>query len=279
MLKIIFIGSVEIGHTILKSIYETNGSVDIVYTLPIEKGATTSGFVDFAQIANEHGSRLIRTANTNKPEHIEEIRSASPDLIIVCGWQRLICGEILKIPKLGTFGFHSSLLPKYRGRAPVNWAILLGERETGISMFYYTPRADDGDMIAQRRFPILLNDDCHTVYQKAAQAGAELIKAYLPRIEDGTAPRLHNPSGTYPEYPKRTPDDGLIDFQRSALDIYNFVRALTRPYPGAFFYDKDGNKIIVWKVEIVFDETRLQRSDIVFNTLDLKIRLLDWEVA
>jgi methionyl-tRNA formyltransferase len=278
-MKIVFIGSVEIGHTVLESIYEINGSVDIVYTLPLEKSSTISGFVDFGHIAEEHGSKLIRTANINSPEHIEEIRTVSPDLVIVCGWQRLVCDEIIKIPKLGTFGFHSSLLPKYRGRAPINWAILLGERETGITMFYFTPHADDGDIIAQKRFPILFNDDCHTIYQKAAQAGAELLREYLPKFEDGTAPRIHNPSGTYPEYPKRTPVDGLIDFQRSALDIYNFVRALAKPYPGAFYYDKNGNRIIVWKIEIVFDETRIQPNDIVFDTLDLKIRLLDWEAV
>ncbi|MGA1823510.1 MAG: methionyl-tRNA formyltransferase, partial [bacterium] len=199
-----------------------------------------------------------------------------PDLIVVCGWQRLICKEILTIPSLGTIGFHSSLLPKYRGRAPVNWAILLGERETGITMFYLTPEADTGDIIAQKVFPILFNDDCGTIYEKAAKAGAEMIKEYLPQIKNGTAPAIHNPSASYPAYPKRIPEDGRIDFNRSALDIYNFVRSLTRPYPGAFYYDEHGHKVIVWRIEIVMDNSRIQPGDILFETRDYKIRIVEY---
>ena len=163
----------------------------------------------------------------------------------MCGWQRLICKEILDIPKLGTIGFHSSLLPKYRGRTPVNWAIIAGEKETGITMFYLTEEADAGDIIAQKTFPIMLNDDCNTVYKKSAKAGAELIVEFLPKISKGVAPRLHNPSRSYPAYPKRTPADGEIDFNRGAPDVYNFIRALTRPYPGAFTFLPSGQKVII----------------------------------
>ena len=143
-------------------------------------------------------------------------------------------------------------------------------------MFYLTEEADAGDIIAQRAFPILLNDDCDTVYKKSARAGAELISEFLPKISAGCAPRTHNPSKSYPAYPKRTPDDGEIDFQRSAIDVYNFIRALTKPYPGAFTYLPDGAKIVIWKAEIVFDESRLANDDIFFDTLDLKIRAIEF---
>jgi methionyl-tRNA formyltransferase len=216
----------------------------------------------------------VRVKNINEPEYIEKIKCIAPDLIIVCGWQRLVCKEILDIPRLGTVGFHSSLLPKYRGRAPVNWAIIAGEKETGITMFYLTEDADAGDIIAQKAFPIMLNDDCDTVYKKSAKAGADLMAEFLPKIANGTAPRLHNPSRNYPAYPKRTPTDGEIDFKRSAIDVYNFIRALTKPYPGAFTYLSDDSKIVIWKAEIVFDESRLKMDDIIFDTLDFKIRAL-----
>jgi len=277
-MKIVFIGAVEIGHKILETIYNVNYSVDTVYTLPYSMEESTSGFIDFLQLTEQHNSRLIRTKDINQASHINEIKKIYPDLIIVCGWQRLICEDILNIPKLGVVGFHSSLLPKYRGRAPVNWAIIMGEKETGITMFYLTPQADDGDIIAQRSFPILFNDDCNTIYKKSAQAGSDLITEYLPRIENGTAPRVHNPSATYPAYPTRTPKDGLIDFNRSALDVYNFIRALTKPYPGAFYFNEEGYKIIVWKIEIVFDDSRLQQDDIICNTLDNKIKVIKYEV-
>ena len=275
-MKIVYIGSVEIGYTILESVYDSGFSVNTVFTLEFEKKDQTSGFVDFGPLALKNNSKLIRVSNLNTPEYIKMISEINPDLIIVCGWQRLVCKEILEIPRLGTIGFHSSLLPKYRGRAPVNWAIIAGEKESGITMFYLTEEADTGDIIAQKAFPILLNDDCDTVYKKSARAGAELISEFLPKISAGCAPRTHNPSKSYPAYPKRTPDDGEIDFQRSAIDVYNFIRALTKPYPGAFTYLPDGAKIVIWKAEIVFDESRLANDDIFFDTLDLKIRAIEF---
>lgn len=275
-MKIVYIGSVEIGYTILESVYDSGFSVNTLFTLEFEKKDQTSGFVDFGPLVLKNNSKLIRVSNLNTPEYIRMISEINPDLIIVCGWQRLVCKEILEIPRLGTIGFHSSLLPKYRGRAPVNWAIIAGEKESGITMFYLTEEADAGDIIAQRAFPILLNDDCDTVYKKSARAGAELISEFLPKISAGCAPRTHNPSKSYPAYPKRTPDDGEIDFQRSAIDVYNFIRALTKPYPGAFTYLPDGCKIVIWKAEIVFDESRLANDDIFFDTLDLKIRAIEF---
>jgi len=278
-MKIIYIGGVEIGYTILKAVFDKNYSVDTIFTLPFSMKDKTSGFVDFSPLVKKNKSALIRVQDINSKEYISKIKDTNPDLIIVCGWQRLICEEILNIPRLGTVGFHSSLLPKFRGRAPVNWAIIMGEKETGVTMFYLTPEADDGDIIAQSAFPILLNDDCKTIYEKSALAGAKLLTEYLPKIKDESAPRIHNISGTYPAYPKRTPKDGLIDFNRSALDIYNFVRALTKPYPGAFYINNTGDKVIVWKIEIIFDNSRLEENDIVFTTIDLNIRILDFQIV
>jgi len=273
-MKIIFIAAVEIGYKMLETIYGANYSVDTVYTLPLSMQETTSGFTDFSPLTEQNNSHLIRTCNINDKSHIDEIKEINPDLVIVCGWQRLICEDILKIPKMGVVGFHSSILPKYRGRAPVNWAIIMGEKKTGITMFYLTPQADDGDIIAQKSFPILLNDDCSTVYKKSAQAGADLIIEYLPKIENGIAPRTHNPSSSYPVYPKRTPSDGLIDFNRSALDVYNFIRALTKPYPGAYYFNDKGDKVIVWKSEIVFDDSKFTQTDTIVHTLDYGIRVI-----
>ena len=275
-MKIVFIGSVEIGYTVLEAVYDCGFAVDTVFTLDFDKQELTSGFIDFEPLAVANKSSLVRVVDLNKNEYIEKTKAISPDLIIVCGWQRLICKEILDIPKLGTIGFHSSLLPKYRGRAPVNWAIIAGEKETGITMFYLTEEADAGDIIAQKTFPIMLNDDCNTVYKKSAKAGAELIVEFLPKISKGVAPRLHNPSRSYPAYPKRTPADGEIDFNRSALDVYNFIRALTRPYPGAFTFLPSGQKVIIWKAKILFDESESITNNLVFDTLDFKIVALDW---
>ena len=233
-MKIIFIGGVRIGYTVLKSVYESGYIVDTVFTLP--KNSSASDYVNFESLVSKYDTKLIRATDVNKLSCVDIIQDISPDLIIVCGWQQLISKEILSIPKLGAIGFHSSLLPKYRGRAPVNWAIIMGERKTGITMFHLTESADSGDIIAQKAFPIMLNDDCNTIYKKSAKAGAELIKTHLPMIFKGCAPRIHNQSLSYPTYPRRVPKDGEIDFNRSAIDVYNYVRALTKPYPGAYYY-------------------------------------------
>ena len=111
-MKVVFIGGVEIGMTVLKSVYESGHCVDTVITLSFEVASKTSGFVDFGPLANRYNSNLIRTKDINQPEYIEKLKKINPDVIIVCGWQRLICKEILDIPRLGTIGFHSSLLPK-----------------------------------------------------------------------------------------------------------------------------------------------------------------------
>ncbi len=273
-MKIHFIGCVEIGHTVLSALIGGGWKVDTIWTIAPELAEKTSGYIDFAPLAKQSGAKLMSVRNINAPETIEEMRQSAPDLIIVCGWQRLLSDEILQIPPKKTVGFHSSLLPKYRGRAPVNWAILMGEKETGVTMFYLDPEADTGDIIGQRAFPILLDDDCRTIYEKSAKAASQLLLETLPLIKKGTAPKIHNPSRSYPHYPKRTPEDGLIDFERSALDVYNWVRALTRPYPGAFCFDEKGRKITVWKCAIgkVPGEKHLYR-----NTLDLPVTLTDWE--
>jgi len=270
--KIVYISGTEVGVDIYKAIYEAGFEVDTIFTYKLDK-KNISGFFDYAKISK---SNLIRVDNIN--DEVKKIKSINPDLIIVGGWQQLLSKEILEIPRLGAIGFHSSLLPKYRGRAPVNWAIILGERKTGITMFYLTPTADDGDIIAQKEVEILFNDDCNSVYKKCAKAGAELIKEYLPLIEKGIAPRIHNPSRSYPVCPKRTPNDGEIDFNRSSLDVYNFIRALTKPYPGAFTF-VNGKKVIIYKAEIVMDESRLKKDDLVFKTKDFKIRAIEWQYS
>jgi len=270
-MKIVFISGTEVGVSIYNAIYEIGYEIDTIFTYRLNKERKISGFFDYSLISK---SNLIRTDNINKD--VDKIRKINPDLIIVGGWQQLLSKEILEIPKLGAIGFHSSLLPKYRGRAPVNWAIIMGERKTGITMFYLTPNADDGDIIAQKEIEILFNDDCNSIYKKSAIFGAELIKEYLPLIEKGIAPRIHNPSYSFPACPKRTPEDGKIDFNRSSFDVYNFIRALTKPYPGAWTY-YNGKKIVIWKADIVMDESRLEKDDLVFDTIDFKIRAIKWK--
>jgi len=272
-MKIAFIGCVQIGYTVLAGLYREGFQVELVVTMDRSRAGRTSGYIDFAPLARGNESAVLETDDINSAKTIEALGKVSPDVVIVCGWQQLLGRSVLSLARRGTVGFHSSLLPHYRGHAPVNWAIIMGERQTGATMFYLDHRADCGDIIDQRAFAITLADDCATVYEKSAQACHAMLVANLAAIGEGRAPRRHNPSASYPAYPRRHPGDGLIDFNRSALDVYNWIRALTRPYPGAFCY-LDGKKIRVWRAQI---GAIPGPGHLVVNTADLSITLTDWE--
>jgi methionyl-tRNA formyltransferase len=246
---IIFVGCVKIGLACLKQLIKDRHNILAIFTLAKKYAAKTSGFVDFSPIAVRQSIPIFKIKDINEEQNIKRIRKLNPDLIIVCGWQRLVSNEILKIPRLGVIGFHSSLLPKYRGRAPVNWAIINGEKKTGVTMFFCAPEADTGDIIAQKSFRINLFDTCASVYDKSAKSACQLLHSYLPLIEKGRVKTRRNLSCRFACWPKRNPEDGLINWGRGSIDIHNWIRALTRPYPGAFTYYK-GKKCFVWKSKI-----------------------------
>jgi methionyl-tRNA formyltransferase len=182
----------------------------------------------------------------NALESVAWIRNLAPDLLLVIGWTQLIKSELLSVPRITCLGFHASLLPKYRGRAPVNWAILNGEMETGNTLMVLTPGADEGDIVCQKRIPIGEQDDCKTIYEKVSLTECEMLDEVLPLIRHGQMPRRKQDSSQATVMPKRRPEDGLIDWNWPAARIYNWVRALTHPYPGAFTY-VDSRKITIWK--------------------------------
>jgi len=245
-MKIVFIGCVEIGLICLKQVVKDGWNVEAIFTLAKKYAKKTSGFADFSSLSKKNKITLYKVKDINTEANIARIKKIKPDLIIVCGWQRLIGEDILNIPAKGTIGFHSSLLPKYRGRAPVNWAIIMGEKKTGVTMFYCDPKADTGDIIAKRSFFITLRDTCRTIYDKSAKAASKLLHIYLPKIADGSVKRIYNRSGKARFWPKRRPEDGRINWKRKALDIHNWIRALTHPYPGAFTH-YNGKRCFIWK--------------------------------
>lgn len=233
-MNIVFIGCVQIGYKCLKQILKDGWNVQAVFTLDSRHAKKTSGYIDFSQLTEKHSVPLYKVKDINESCNINIIEKLKPDLVIVCGWQRLVSKHILMIPAKGVIGFHSSLLPEYRGRAPVNWAIIMGEKKTGITMFYCESEADTGDIIAQKSFPIGIKDTCGTVYDKSARAACSLLREHLPKIEKGTVKRRSNSSASFKFWPKRTPEDGRIDWNKGALEIHNWIRAQTHPYPGAF---------------------------------------------
>jgi UDP-4-amino-4-deoxy-L-arabinose formyltransferase/UDP-glucuronic acid dehydrogenase (UDP-4-keto-hexauronic acid decarboxylating) len=162
----------------------------------------------------------------------------------------MVSSKILDIPPSGCLNLHGSLLPKYRGRCPINWVLVNGEAETGVTLHYMTPRADDGDIVCQEKIPISDTDTARTVHDKAANTVADMLKGILPKLRDGTAPRIPQDHSQATYFGARGPEDGKIDWSQDAYKIRNLVRAVSRPYPGAFSYMGE-RKCIFWAVSVV----------------------------
>jgi methionyl-tRNA formyltransferase len=245
-MSLVFIGCVEIGFTCLQGLIEAGFDAAGVATLPPEAARDTSGYVDFAPFCRERDIPLLQTRDVNDPESIAWIAERRPKLLVVCGWQRLLSPTLLRVAQHGTVGFHSSLLPRYRGRAPVNWAVMRGEKKTGVTMFFLEPEADAGPILGQREFAVAPFDTCGDVYQKSARALTEMLVDKLPQLLRGELRGRDNPSRLYPCMPGRTPADGLIDWRTPAQELHNIVRALAHPYPGAFT-DTPGGRYFIWQ--------------------------------
>jgi methionyl-tRNA formyltransferase len=243
--RVIFVGAVHEAIPALRVLLGSGAEVAEVVTLPAERSAGTSGFVDLEPMAREQGIPVRRCANINSAESVAHVRRLRPDLMVVTGWTRLLSAELLSVPPRGVIGFHASLLPRYRGRAPVNWAVLRGESVTGNTMMYLDAGTDTGDIVDQQAVPISADDTCATVYERVGEAGAEMLRRHLPALLDGTAPRRPQGPADGPPLPKRTPDMGITDWSRPARSVHDWIRALTWPYPGAFTF-LSGRKLMLW---------------------------------
>lgn len=248
--RIAFVGCVQEGKECLQEILEAGGNVVAMITFADDLAKKTSGAVPFEDISEEYGIPLYKVRSTNTPESITFLKEINPDVIFVIGWTRLVSREVLDIPKYGCIGMHASLLPKYRGRAPVNWAVINNEKVSGNTMILLDEGVDTGDIFAQRSIQISLSDTCQTVYHNVARAGRAMIREIISALDNGVLPRVPQDDKEASVMPKRSPDDGLIDWNKTALELFNWVRALTHPYPGAFTFHRY-KKLLVWEVRIV----------------------------
>lgn len=193
----------------------------------------TIWFDSVAELAALHGIPVITPDNPNMPGVVEQIRALQPDFLFSFYYREMLRRELLEIPKSGALNMHGSLLPKYRGRVPVNWAIIHGETETGATLHYMTEKPDNGDIVAQQAVPILPNDTALQTFQKVTVAAEIALNGVLPALLAGTAPRVKQDLGKGAYFGGRKAEDGIIDWSQSARQIHNLVRAVAPPYPGA----------------------------------------------
>lgn len=250
-LRIVVFGYHTIGYRCLKELLDRGEEICAVVTHRDDphEHVWFESVVELAQVA---GVPVLSPNTPNTPAIVSHITTLQPDLILSFYYRRLLCQALLAIPRLGAINLHGSLLPKYRGRAPVNWVLVNGETHTGVTLHYMIEQADAGDIVAQRVVPIAFEDTALTLFEKVAQAALELFRETFPLIKAGHAPRTPQDPARATCLGGRTPDDGRIDWSRSALGLYNLVRAVTTPYPGAFTACR-GKKLYVWSSRLIPD--------------------------
>jgi len=251
-MKIIFLGTRKLGYFGLKELIQQKHQILAIFTLDydIKEGYDSK---DFKKIADENKIPFYLTENINNPEHVNLFKKLGPDLIISLYWKRLLGDDIIRTARKGAVNIHYSLLPKYRGFAPVNWAVINNEKKAGVTLHYVNPGiADDGDIIAQKPFPIKEKDTIDDLYEKGNKIALDFVKKYIPLIEKNKEPRIKQKDKDALCSFARIPGDGMIDWKKSAKEIYNLIRAVTKPYPGAFTYCNN-KKLYIWKADIVKD--------------------------
>ncbi|MGC9372349.1 MAG: formyltransferase [Thermovirgaceae bacterium] len=251
----------EVGWRCLRALAESGANIRAVFTYKDDLGENT-WFHSVKDLAVERGLPVFTPKGVKDAKNLKLLKEFAPELVFSFYYRHILPEEVLCLPRLGAFNMHGSLLPKYRGRACVNWAIIKGESETGATLHWMTPQADEGDIVAQKRVPIDEKDTAKDVMLRIAEAAEKLIREHLHLLESGKAPRTPQDHGAATCFGGRKPEDGLIDWNATAKDIANLVRAVTRPYPGAFSYLK-GKKVFIWKAVPVDDTTETQAGKVI----------------
>ena len=205
-------------------------------------------FRSVAALARQHCIPVYTPESANTSVWKARIRVMAPDIIFSFYYRNMISEDILAIPRLGAFNMHGSLLPKYRGRVPINWAVLHGEKESGVTLHHMVKRADAGDIVDQESVPIGPEDTAFDVFNKVTIAARKVLGRRIDAIKAGTAPRTRQDDSQATTFGGRKPEDGRIDWTESAERIYNLIRAVTHPYPGAFT-EVNGKRLFIWEAK------------------------------
>ncbi|MEZ5498125.1 MAG: formyltransferase [Steroidobacteraceae bacterium] len=212
-----------------------SGGVDVALLVTHrDDPAEERWFACAADTAREHGIEVSYQSENDSPGLQQRIAAIAPDFIFSFYYRALLSDAMLGLARRGALNMHGSLLPDYRGRAPVNWAVLNGETRTGATLHYMAARADAGDIVDQLAVPILEDDDARIVMHKVTVAAETVLWRSLPGLIDGTAPRSRQDLSKGRYFGRRRPEDGRIDWRRSAREIHNLIRAVAPPFPGAF---------------------------------------------
>lgn len=262
-LRVVFMGTPDFAVHSLESIIEAGHNIHAAVVQPDKpKGRGMKlVFPPVKETALKYGIKVLQPSSLKNKEIQDEIISFNPDVIVVVAYGKILPKAILDIPRYGCINVHASLLPKYRGAAPIQWAIINGDKVTGVTTMYMDEGLDTGDMILKKEIEVKEEDTAQSLHDKLAMEGGRLLAETLARIEQGSAPRI-NQAGNWTYAPILRKEDGLIDWSKGSTEIRNLIRGLN-PWPGAYTYLENGCLIKIWKVEEQGNDSRKEPGKIV----------------
>ncbi len=245
MSGIVIAGYSDVGFRCTKWLLDQREHVRLVYTHP-DNPSETRWWDSVAELAQSRGVPVRVVTSLDDPEEADRIQALEPEFLFSFYFRKMIPPRILQIPSKGALNMHGSFLPAFRGRSPINWAILKGADRTGASLHYMADKPDAGDLVDQEAVPIGWDDDALAVSRKVGAAAVTVLQRSWPKLKAGVAPRttLDLSKGSY--FGGRKPEDGFIDWATSAVEVHNLVRAVAPPWPGAFT-DIFGPKVTILK--------------------------------
>jgi methionyl-tRNA formyltransferase len=246
-MPVVLLGYHNMGCIALNVLKELNISVPAVFTHRDDPDENR-WFDSLEDLAREMRIPVYFPEDINAGEWVKLMKNLAPEILLSCYFRQMIKEEILAIPSIAAVNLHGSMLPRYRGRCPVNWQLVYGETQGGVTLHHMVRKADAGDIVAQQAVPIDERDTALTLFRKMERATKGLLREYIPQLLAGTAPRTPQDHSQASYFGGRRPDDGRIDWSWPARRIYNLIRAVTWPYPGAFGF-LDRKKIMIWSAE------------------------------
>ncbi|OQP34780.1 bifunctional UDP-4-amino-4-deoxy-L-arabinose formyltransferase/UDP-glucuronic acid oxidase ArnA [Pantoea latae] len=250
-MKTIVFAYAEMGCAGITALLNAGYEIGAIFT-HADTSPESHAFPSVARLAAEHGIPVYAPEDASHPLWVDRIRAMQPDVIFSFYYRALLSSTLLDCARIGAFNLHGSLLPKYRGRAPLNWVLVNGETETGVTLHRMVKRADAGDIVAQQRVAIDEQDNALTLHRKLVACAAQLLESALPAIKRGEIAATPQNEAEATKVGRRTPEDGRIDWTRPAQAINNLVRAVTDPWPGAFAF-AGTVKFVVWKGRVHSD--------------------------
>jgi len=248
-MKTIVIGSVVSSEVVLQKMIESNYPVDYVFSLDEQYAKDVSGYRPIHKLARQNQIPYKTFRKIEDSKNVEIIRQLKPDYIFVVGLSQLVKSDILEAASKGVIGFHPTPLPKFRGRAAMVWQVLLGGHESKCTMFLLDEGMDSGDILIQEPYIIEDTDYAKDIERKMCDAIGRMTEKLLPQLLEGTIQPVKQKEEEATYLLKRTPEDGRIDWGQPSEKIQRLIRAVSRPYPGAFS-DYDGkHKVIFWKAD------------------------------